>query len=175
MCSLGLCGPISETMIPVISYKSILVLILAGLIIGLVAWFGYKRKKRNRDNRHEKHREKSSAALPTPPILSLVRTPSASDPRITVEFFDERRNRIRKKTALMIVNTGDSEALNVQIETIHLRGQTIRFPHIAGAIASQGRERFDPEPYGKWGIANTSLFVDRLVKEWKRYNNREMG
>ena len=113
-------------MTALINQKLILVLILAESVMVLVAWFGYKRIKGSLGNRHDKPREKSSTSLPTLPTLSLGRTPSASDPSITVEFADERRNRLRKKTALMIVNTGDSEALDVQIETLHLRGQAIR-------------------------------------------------
>lgn len=166
---------IPEVMMPVVNHSTIFVLILGGLIGILVAWFNQKRNKRSLDDRRDRPRENSSAAFLTPPSLCLVSAPSASDPRIRIEFGDERRNRIRKKTALILVNTGAREALDVQIETIHLRGQEIRFPHVADAIASQGRERFDPETCGRWGTVNTALFVDRLVKEWNRYNNTEMA
>lgn len=99
---------------------------------------------------------------------------STDDPTILVEFLDERKDQLYKKTALVLINTGGREALDVRIETIPLRGQEIRFPHIAGAIPSQSRERFDPQTDGRWGAVNTALFVDALVKEWNSHNDISM-
>jgi hypothetical protein len=114
----------------------------------------------------------------SPRALSAIVEPkqliSTDDPAIIVEFLDERKDQLYKKTALVLMNTGDREALDVQIESIHLRGQEIRFPHIAGVIASQSRERFDPQTDGAWGKVNTALFVDALIKEWNSYNDVNM-
>src|SRR5580704_10676525 len=145
-------------MMPVVNHSTIFVLILVGLVILMVTWFNHQRNKRSPDDRHNRQRKNSSATFRTPPTLCVVSVPFASDPRMSVEFVGERRNRIRKTTALILVNTGGSEAVDVRIETIHLRGQEIRFPHIASAIASQNRERFDPETCSRWGDSEHCAF-----------------
>jgi hypothetical protein len=99
-------------------------------------------------------------------------TVGPSDPRITVEFIDERAGQLFKKTALSVVNHGGSEALDVRIEDIVLRAQRISFPHVAGSIAAQGgRERFDPVVDHPYGAVNTALLVVALKDEWSSYND----
>jgi len=93
------------------------------------------------------------------------------DPRIDVEFVDERKNQIYKKTALILANRGGSEALDVHIDDIQLRGRTVRFPHTVGAIAVNNRERFNPETDQPFGMVNTALFVTALIKEWESYHD----
>jgi hypothetical protein len=119
------------------------------------------------DRPGESPRAPSAIVEPKQPI-------STDDPAIIVEFLDERKDQLYKKTALLLMNTGGREALDVRIKTISLRGQEIRFPHVAGAIASHNHERFDPQTDGTWGTVNTALFVDALIKEWNSYNDVSM-
>ena len=79
--------------------------------------------------------------------------PSSIDPRVIIEFLDERKDQPYKKTALMLTNAGGSEALDVQIESIQLRGQKVSFPRISGAMLAGKTERFDPKTEVDGGLS----------------------
>ena len=158
---------------PMISVKTNFIVIIVGFFLMALAWADYKRET-SRDI--EKRDENRPLPQPLPPeqIQQIEDVPSADDPRIAIVFFDKRTDQLYKKTALILENTGRSEALEVRIQTINLRGQEVRFPHVAGVIKPQGCEQFDPDTGGRWGRVNTSLFIDALVKEWESYNTVAM-
>lgn len=120
-----------------------------------------------RKSRHEKVVLENVQPKDDPNALVVA----SSDPRITVEFVDERDGQLFKKTALNVVNHGGSEALDVRIEDIPLRAQKVSFPHIAGSIAGQGgNERFDPAVDRPYGALHTALLVTALTDEWNSHN-----
>lgn len=100
---------------------------------------------------------------------------SSSDPRVFVEFVDEREGQLHKRTYLRLWNRGSSDALDVHIEDIQLRANKISFPHTAGAIAPDSCERFNPKTDGRWGTVNTCLLVRALVDEWESYKDITMA
>ena len=72
--------------------------------------------------------------LRTAPLITASEAqnvPLAEDPRIYVDFVDERKGYLHKKNALLLINRGGSEAHDVHIETIPLRGNSVEFPHVA--------------------------------------------
>lgn len=123
-----------------------------------------------RQSEQEKGVQKGPGSVEPEPLTMVD-----SDPRITVEFVDERADQLFKKTALNVINHGGSEALDVRIEDIPLRAQRISFPHVAGSIAGRGgKERFDPVVDRPYGALNTALLVTALKEEWNSYNDITM-
>jgi hypothetical protein len=114
---------------------------------------------------------------PQPEPTPSAETDAASelnqnDPRIVIEFIDERRKQLYKKVALELINQGGSEALDVKIDDIPLRGQRVRFPDIAGVISGNGgRQRFQPVTDHRVGHVNSALFVNALMDEWNSHND----
>jgi hypothetical protein len=99
---------------------------------------------------------------------------STDDPRILVEFIDERINRLYKKTALMLTNPGKTEALDVRIDDIPLRGKTIRFPNSVGTIQANNDARFDFSLIPTAGAFDSAMVIEALKKEWDSYNDLNM-
>jgi hypothetical protein len=90
---------------------------------------------------------------------------STDDPAIIVEFLDERKDQLYKKTALVLMNTGDREALDVQIETISptRAGNTLSLM-LQGQLLRISRERFDPQTDGAWGTGKYRPLRGRVDK-----------
>jgi hypothetical protein len=141
----------------------LLILTICGILIH--AYVKSRSKQIIADNPETK--EQTVAAHPPVADPTIVK----EDPRVVVEFLDERKDQLYKRTALRLTNSGGSEALDVKIETIPLRGQKISFPRTVGAMVAGKNERFDPKTEGKWGVVNTALFVTVLLNEWDTYRD----
>jgi hypothetical protein len=165
----------------------IIVLLVTALLA--IIWQGYlqiveDRKKEEEQRRVSKqladiHRRifanAPSATLETSPVVLIE--PQAeillSDPRVYVEFLDEREGQLYKKTAFKLMNRGGSEACDVRIETIPLRGNSISFPHVAGVIHTGASDRFEPHLEGRWGFSEA--LPAALIAEWETYKNMTLG
>lgn len=117
----------------------------------------------------EMHRKIFSAASPA--YLEPQNSILESDPRLYPEFLDERGSTyLHKKTAILIHNRGGSNAHDVSIETIPLRGNSVSFPLRVGFVPPMGNARFEPRMEGRWGLFSQN-FVRALVDEWNTYKD----
>jgi hypothetical protein len=159
---------IPEKLASMINDTSIFVLMFVGILIFSLAWLDHKQDRHGIEANKSKRTE---LATTDSPILNI---PSTDDPRIMVGFLDERKGQLYPRTALLLSNPGKTEALDVKVNDILLRGQTIRFPNTAGEIQSGQEKQFDPETDNKFGKVNTSLFVEALKQEWDSYRDLNM-
>lgn len=152
--------------------KTALIVVIASVLVMVFVWaehFIEKHKKASKP-RLESTLTSSSAAATN----EQSNIPTAHDPRIVVEFIDEREGQLFKKNELLLTNNGGSEALDVRIEDITLRAQEVCFPHVEGSINGNGGiARFEPV-IAQYGPAIKPLFVTALMNEWNSYHDLRM-
>lgn len=146
-----------------------------GLLVlgGAAAFFMWLIFIKRSDQRNEDKRRTSSEGdaslsrepMREPPVIS------ESDPRIFLEFIDERENQLYKRTFLRLRNGGGSDALDVHVDDIQLRANRVSFPNTAGSIAAGASERFNPRTQDRGGAIDTCFFVKALLDEWNSYND----
>lgn len=153
-----------------INERTALIVVIVSALVMLLVWAEYFFEKAKREPKSLSELGDPKGESKLPPSA----TPEAHDPRIVAEFLDERRDQLYKKTAVRLTNTGGSEALDVHIDAIPLRGQQITFPRTVGVMVAGSKERFDPKTEGRSGIVNTSLFVKVLQDEWDTYKDIKM-
>lgn len=147
---------------------ALLALAIAGIVLqGCLQLREDKKNRAERDEANRKISELHQRFFANSPSITIEPQDhlTLDDPRLYVDFVDERKGYVHKKNAFLLLNRGGSEAHDVQIERIPLRGNSVEFPHIAGVIPAKGDDLFEPRLEGRWGFVSAN-FVKALVSEW---------
>jgi hypothetical protein len=139
----------------------------AALWLYLAAFVGYLalqlvRTARKLDDEKNREIAKLKLRLEGQVSVSALRE---GDPRIEVEFSDERKFQART-ASLTVVNRGARPARMVRIHPLKLGTRTIEFPGFSETIGPDESARFAPELGSQWGYDSHSDFVRAMSEHW---------